>query len=222
MVSGTVGDRLGQRLPPGCGREGVGEVLGFVADQVTGELHDAHRVGGHAVVGDHDLADPELATAADPVDGEGALGRVPAPLSPDLRPAAESLAGLRVVQDRVGRVDCVLGVGVSGFGGLPVLLDPGPGAGVIHVLHHCPGGRPAAPVVTRAGALVRPASPVSRARAERPMSSGAPRMWARWLGPAKLSPGMSATAANRTGRAPWLASWASRRTMIFATGPPSR
>ena len=64
-----------------------------------------------------------------------ALGRVPAALRLDLCPAPEPLSGLRVVQDRVGRVDRVLGVGVPALGGRPVLLYPGAGAGVtIHCL----------------------------------------------------------------------------------------
>jgi len=49
-----------------------------------------------------------------------------------------------------------------------------------------------------AAAQRRRARSGSWAAAERPMSSGAPRMCARWLGPAKLLPGMPATAAYRT------------------------
>ena len=92
---------------------GVGEVLGLVRYQIAAELHDAHRVGGHAVIGDHALVHPKVATASDPQDGEVAVGRVPAALRLDLRPAPETFSGLRVVQDRVCSIDSVLGVDVS-------------------------------------------------------------------------------------------------------------
>jgi DNA-binding transcriptional LysR family regulator len=133
-------DWLGERRPPGRRLEGVGEVLGLVRDQIAGELHDAHRMGGRAVIGDDDLAHPQVTAAPDPHDGEVTLGRVPAALRLDLRPAPVALPGLRVVQDPVLSVDRVLGVAVSVLGRLPVLLDPGPGPGVairclVHIGH---------------------------------------------------------------------------------------
>ena len=126
---GLGGNRLGQRSAPGSRVEGVGEVLGLVRHETVGDLHDAERVRGHAVIGDHALAHPQVASAHDPPDGEVAFGRVPAALRLDPRPASEALAGLRIVQDRVGSVDRVLGVDVPAFGGLPVLLDPGSDVG---------------------------------------------------------------------------------------------
>ena len=51
---------------------------------IVGELHDAHRVGGHAVIGDHALAHPKVAAAPDPEDGEAAFDWVPATLCLDL------------------------------------------------------------------------------------------------------------------------------------------
>jgi hypothetical protein len=74
-------DRLGERRPPGRCLEGVGEVLGLVRYQAVGELHDAHRVGGRAVIGDDALAHPQVAAAGDPQGGEVAFGRVPAGLA---------------------------------------------------------------------------------------------------------------------------------------------
>ena len=64
--------------------EGVGEVLGLVRYETIGELHDAERVCGHAVIGDHALARPKSAAAQDPADREVAFGRVPAALRLDL------------------------------------------------------------------------------------------------------------------------------------------
>ena len=66
-----------------------------------------------------------------------ALGRMPAALRLDLRPASEALPGLGIVQDRGFSVDSVLGVGVPVLGGLPMLLQPGPDPGVtIHCRVH--------------------------------------------------------------------------------------
>jgi hypothetical protein len=55
---------------------------------------------------------------------------VPTALRLDLCPASEALTGLRIVEDRVGRVDRVLSVDVSALGRLPVLLYPGPNVSV--------------------------------------------------------------------------------------------
>ena len=66
----------------------------------------------------------------DPADGEVAFGRVAAALCLDLCPAAEALAGLRIVEDPILGVDRVLGLDVSALGGIPVLLDPSPNVGV--------------------------------------------------------------------------------------------
>jgi amidohydrolase len=139
FVSGTVlglpfavRDRLGERGPPGRRRERVGEVLGLVRDRIAGEFHHAHRVRGRAVVADHDLAGPQVAAAPDPQHAEVPFGRVPAALRLDLRPADEALAGLRVVQDPVGRVDRVLGVAVPALRSRPVLRYPGAGRDVVH------------------------------------------------------------------------------------------
>src|SRR6202042_2922286 len=93
-------------------------------------LHDADRVGGRTVIGDHALAHPQVAAALNPADGEVAFGRVPAALRLDLVPASEALTGLRVVQDRVFGVDRVLEIDVPALRGLPVLSDPSPDIGV--------------------------------------------------------------------------------------------
>ena len=97
--------------------------------ETVGDLHDAERICGHAVIGKHALAHPKDAAAQDPADGEVAFGRIPAALRLDPRPTSEALAGLRVVQDRGRSLDRVLSVRVPSFGGLPVLLEPSPDIG---------------------------------------------------------------------------------------------
>src|SRR5665213_2463651 len=45
--------------------EGVGKILGLAGHFVIQELHDAHRIGGPAVIGEGEFRDPEVASADD-------------------------------------------------------------------------------------------------------------------------------------------------------------
>jgi transposase len=72
LVAGR--NRLSERSAPGR----RGEVLSLVRYQTLGDLHDAERVCGHAVIGDDALAHPKLTAAQDPADVEVAFGWVPA------------------------------------------------------------------------------------------------------------------------------------------------
>src|SRR5450755_2853820 len=106
-----------------------------MGDEAAGELHDANRVGGHAVVADHALAHPYVPVAADPEHGKVPARRMATALRRNSRAAAEPFPGLRVIQDRVRRVDGVLGRAVPLLGGPPMFHDLGPGLGVtIHRL----------------------------------------------------------------------------------------
>jgi hypothetical protein len=123
-------DRLSERYTTLGGVERVREVLGLMRDETIVELHDAHRIGGHAVVADHALADPEVAQTLNPAYAEVPLRRMPTTLCPDRRSAFEALTGLRVIQDRVRCVDRMLSTNLSALRGLPVLLYPSPDIGV--------------------------------------------------------------------------------------------
>src|SRR4051794_28103118 len=126
IVRPVAGDRLGQGGAPRSGVGRVAEVLDLVRDGAVGEFHDAHRERGHTVVGDDALADPQVPGADDAADREMPICRMTAALCPDGVAPAKALSGLRVVQDRVDRVDGVLPVAVPAFGGLPVLCQLGP------------------------------------------------------------------------------------------------
>src|SRR3954470_15806350 len=101
-----------------------------MGDVVLGELHDAHRERSNSVIRDDAFADPQTPAAADPADREMPIRRVTATLLLDSAATAETLTGLRVVQDGVGPVDGVLGLAVAPLGGVPVFGHPGPGPAV--------------------------------------------------------------------------------------------
>ena len=87
---GSARHRLRECCPP-CGRtEGIREILRLVHHLTVGEFHDAHGVGGHAVVGYDALAHPQISAARDPQDGEVPGGRMPATLRRNRRAAPES------------------------------------------------------------------------------------------------------------------------------------
>src|ERR1700742_2209551 len=53
------------RRARGAGLERVGEILGFAGDLAIQELHDAHRIGRPAVIGENEFGDPQIAAADD-------------------------------------------------------------------------------------------------------------------------------------------------------------
>src|SRR4051812_26541679 len=69
------------------------------------------------------------------------ISGVSASLLPNVAATAEALTGLRVVQDRVVRVDGVLGFGVATFGGVPVVGQPRTGPDVTVHRDSPPGER---------------------------------------------------------------------------------
>src|SRR6478735_1121864 len=114
--------RLGERDARFGRAEGTGEVLRLVRDGAVGELHHRNRIARRTVVGDDDFAHPEVTAADDPQHAEPPIGRMAAPLRRDGRPAAVTLTRLRIVEDRVLRIDRVLDVGVAGFRCPPVFF----------------------------------------------------------------------------------------------------
>ena len=67
--------------------------------------------------------------------------RVTAALCLDIAATPETLTGLRVVQDRVGRVEGMLGFDIALFGGVPVFCHPVPGPDVTVHGHAPPAER---------------------------------------------------------------------------------
>src|SRR4051812_44470697 len=94
LISGTRGRPadLAQPLDKMRTRGGrvkpVGEILRFVGHQSFAELHDAHRVRGYAVIGKHELSDPEIAAADNSPDRKALVVRLDEPALLNVAPAA--------------------------------------------------------------------------------------------------------------------------------------
>src|SRR5215469_13997708 len=56
---------LDQMGPRRSGLEGITKVLGLASNLAIQELHDAHRVGRLAIVGEDELCYPEIVSAGD-------------------------------------------------------------------------------------------------------------------------------------------------------------
>jgi hypothetical protein len=120
--------------PPGWGLERIGEVLRLMGDLAIAELHDTDRVDWSALVRDHVLGDPQIATPEDAPDSEATwFVRVVTAQGLDSAPAIDAFARLGIVDDGVVVVDLVFGVLVTGRRGRPVPVQSR--ANVLH--RHC-------------------------------------------------------------------------------------
>src|SRR5208337_2830423 len=82
----------------GSGLERVGKVLGLAGHLAIPELHDAHRIGRPAVIGEDEFRDPEVARADDATHREALRVRLRDARGPDVVPAPDALARLRVFE----------------------------------------------------------------------------------------------------------------------------
>src|ERR1700754_5330786 len=88
----------------------IAEVPRLPLDVSVPEFHDAHRVRGRAVVGEHEFCDPEITRADDSPHRKALLVRLNGSALLDIAPASDALAGLRIVEHSVIAVDVMLGV----------------------------------------------------------------------------------------------------------------
>src|SRR5271165_2718714 len=77
--------------------ERITEVLGFAGDLAIQELHHAHRIRRHAVVGENEFRDPKVARADDSAHREALGVRLRGARGLDVVPASYALARLRVL-----------------------------------------------------------------------------------------------------------------------------
>ncbi len=106
-----------------AGLEWIGKVLRLSRHLFAPELHDAHRVGWLAIIGQDEFGDPKITAANDSLDRKALPVRLDRAGDLDIAPAAYALALLGVFQHRVLVIDAVLGFKIVGIGGRPMLIQ---------------------------------------------------------------------------------------------------
>src|ERR1700693_3186022 len=105
------------------GLERVAKVLGLAGHLAIQELHDAHRIGRLAVIGEDEFRDPEVARAEDSTHGEALAVRLRGARGLDVVPALDALARLRVLEQCILPVYVVLDIEVICVRGGPVAIE---------------------------------------------------------------------------------------------------
>src|ERR1700685_104895 len=103
--------------------EGVAEVLGLAGNLAVSKLHDTHRVGRRAVVCQDEFTDPKVAGTEYAPHTKALLVRLRRTRRLDIAPAADSLAGLRVLEHCIVVVNVVLCLEIIGVRGCPVAIQ---------------------------------------------------------------------------------------------------
>src|SRR5262249_57444478 len=78
--------------------ERIAEVLGLASDLPVLQLHDAHRVGRLPIVSEDEFGDPEIAVAQNASHREALPARLCGARHLYVAPAADALAGLRILE----------------------------------------------------------------------------------------------------------------------------
>src|SRR5580704_2400094 len=104
-------------------REGIAEVLGLTGNLAVSKLHDTHRVGRHAVVCQDEFSDPKVASAEYAPHAKALLVRLRGTRRLNIAPAADPLAGLRILEHGIVVVNLVLGLEIIGVRGRPVAIQ---------------------------------------------------------------------------------------------------
>src|SRR5580704_2576259 len=76
----------------------IAEVLGLTGNLAAFELHDAHRVRRHAVVGEDELSDPNVGSTEYAPHAKALLVRLSSTRRLNIAPAGDPLPGLRVLE----------------------------------------------------------------------------------------------------------------------------
>src|SRR5690242_11646176 len=93
----------------GPGLKRIAEILRFMRDLPVAEFHDADRVRRHAVIGQYEFGDPEIAAADDAPERKALLVRLDGSALLNVAPATDPLARLRIIEHGVLTIDVVLG-----------------------------------------------------------------------------------------------------------------
>src|SRR3984885_9094866 len=158
-------------------REGIAEVLSLTGNLAVSKLHDTHRVRRRTVVCKNEFADPKVARTEYAPHCKALLVRLRSTRRLNIAPAADPLAGLRILEHGIVVINLVLGLEIIGVRGGPVAIQSR--ANVL-VFIHCllsgggfvtPGsdrvacGRTKAPSLIREAAFASLQAPVRLVRA---------------------------------------------------------
>src|ERR1700733_10322734 len=111
----------------------IGERLRFVGHQSFAEFHDAHRVRRYAVIAEHEFGNPEVAAADHSPDRKTFLVWLDEPALLNVVPAADPLARLRIIKDRILAIDFMFGREVVRVRGIPMALQRRPHGSIVHL-----------------------------------------------------------------------------------------
>src|SRR4029077_15124496 len=117
----------GSRVKP------IGEILRFVGHQSFAEFHDAHRVRWYAVIGKYEFSDPEIPAADNSPDRETLLAWLDGSALLNVVPAADALAGLRIIKHGILAVHFMFGLEIARVRSIPMTLQRQPHGSIIHL-----------------------------------------------------------------------------------------
>src|ERR1700676_1785637 len=127
IQSGEIARSSAHRLAPLSARgprlEGVAEVLGLTGNLAVFELHDAHRVRRHAVVGQDEFSDPKVGSTEYAPHAKALLVRLRRTRRLNIAPAADPFPGLRVLKHGIVVVNFVLRLEIIRVRGGPMAIQ---------------------------------------------------------------------------------------------------
>src|SRR5271167_2565494 len=107
-----------------AGFGGISEILCLVCNPCSVELHYAHGVEeGLIIVCQDILADPQIAASYDSINHKALFVRLEAPGGLYIVSPADSLPGLRIIEDCIFQIDVVLRRKIAGVGCRPMLIQ---------------------------------------------------------------------------------------------------
>jgi len=130
---GRSANRLDQVRPRRPRLKWISEILRLAGNLPVAEFHDAYSVRRRTVIAEYEFGDPEVAVADDPLDGEALLARLHCSALLNLASAANALARLRIVKDRVLTIDLVLDQEIIRIGCGPMSFERSPYLAIFHI-----------------------------------------------------------------------------------------
>src|SRR5579863_10031254 len=117
----------------GCRVKPIGEILGFVGHHSFAEFHDAHGIRWDVVIAEYEFSDPEIAAADNSPDRKTLPVRLDESALLNVVPAADPLAGLRIIKHGILMVDFMFDLEIVRVRSVPMALQRRPRGLVVHL-----------------------------------------------------------------------------------------